>query len=327
MNPRCVKFPVRLSCAAALLPALMSIGCLGDADPGGPPGSPPPAPATEEVATTSQPLFDSLGNRLGPISAAIVAENERAGDWRALARIEVRPNEMVEFYSLGDRAVVITGAGRPAQSEAAAPEPTDASPRELWTALSGGRAMPQTLEDALVRVHTRRVAGATDRPRTLASPAAPSVSLPTFAPPTLSVGEDGVATAVSAVDTGFCATSYYTTNDPNDHNNKELGACLDQGFDVCWDNVVGNGSAWHNDVSVWNSNVCPRSGAVIVKVTSDESEPPTGSWTVQRNTYRWWKFTDYDCDVFPLPDDCPTIKSAVTSVGVSYNFRFNVTPS
>jgi hypothetical protein len=89
--------------------------------------SPLLAAPTELKAAENQ---DSLGKQLGPITAKIVSNNQAAEKaLNLLARVEVRPNEILEFYEPAPGRIIISGAGTPqslARSQAAARTPIQA---------------------------------------------------------------------------------------------------------------------------------------------------------------------------------------------------------
>jgi hypothetical protein len=76
--------------------APFGLGC----DPGE--SQDPPTPADEAV-------LDSLGKPVGAISRAIIQSNPRA-ESSLLARVEVQPNELLEFYEPKPGALIVSGA-------------------------------------------------------------------------------------------------------------------------------------------------------------------------------------------------------------------------
>ncbi len=106
-----------------------------------------------EPSTEDGVLRDSLGRELSTISAEIVRANLDAEvDATLLARLEVQPDELVEFHELEPGIVAISGAGRPS-SAPVGEAMTDAEPstRAVWAALSGNAAMPVLLAEAVER--------------------------------------------------------------------------------------------------------------------------------------------------------------------------------
>ena len=95
-------------------------------------------------------IRDSLGKRLGWITAEIVRENQEADkELNLLARVEVQPNEIVEFYEPEPGSIMISGAGAPNS-----PSPLGErmlSPAQAWRLAAPGLDMPAALRDAIER--------------------------------------------------------------------------------------------------------------------------------------------------------------------------------
>jgi hypothetical protein len=124
---------------------------------------------------------------------------------------------------------------------------------------------------------------------------------------------------------GWCDSTYrtYRASDGSPHfgTSPYAGACSTAyDFEVCWNNVSGNGAAWDGNLWYAYTNVCPAVGSVLLTVSSDEWSD--GSWTVAGNTMRWWWGHDDPCrkDLF---NNCPDARSSITNAaGDRYHFRF-----
>jgi hypothetical protein len=287
-----------------LLLALSSGGCIGGQIEHGP---------------TAR--YDSLGRLLGPITTALVLHDERTGNTPPLARIEVRKNEMIEFYAMPDHGVLVSGAGRPEDGMPFSTAPMASG--DLWTLLSHDRPMPGRLAAALARP-ARTSAGPEIKVEPETVEPRPGLTGEIIEDPLAELGELTQAESAStASSTSLCSSSvsrggYYRSGG--------AGEC-DVGFPygdytACWDDVMGDGSARRNDIWALYSNVCPRNGSVKVKVTADESGPKVGTWTVSRDTFRYWEYWDANCG--SIFDACPQIKVAVTAPSTRYNFRYLV---
>jgi hypothetical protein len=278
--------------------------------------------------------YDSIDSLGSPLETPILqdrAVNSGPGHLRPVAIVQTSGGELVEFYDYRGRLLVSgihppSARGVPIHAHSFAHGRTfDA--KALWNEASGGAPMPERLA-ALIRASavssakldqaraermTRARAGRAPR-----SEAPPAQSTP---PGDVTAGELGMMSL-----NGFCKTSYYTTDVSGDASTLPLGTCRAWHWNVCWDNVTGNGGASHSDVSLMHMNVCPYRGAVTVNVSADESGPPTGSWTVSEDTYRWWEYSGGNCDRITHPwDDCPTIRADILNAeNDGYNFRYSV---
>jgi hypothetical protein len=288
-----------------------------------------------EAATTdepNEPIFDSTGRQLASITAAIARSNaETDFAYGLVARVEVQPNEIVEFYEPAPGIIVLSGAGAPDGRLVAdmgiVPDTGEAGRldlRRLWGKVSGGLVMPTRLEAAIGRSEGRtsqRPQGRTDNDD-LQSPAASDHVHPEETPPA-----SDVAVARSAIHgTGWCNTTYETydavTSSGSRWNN--VGDCSDPFVTSateqhCWNHQTGTVYAQNPSIYHMKSNVCPYVGEVFFKLESDEVS--TGSWTVAQNTLRWSMRSDSGCGF--LFDECPWVKTSVSQAsGDLFNYRF-----
>jgi hypothetical protein len=267
-------------------------------------------------------LRDSLGRELAPISAQIVRENRDAElTMNLVARIEVQPNELVEFYEPKPGVLMVMGAGAPSAppvGEARADAAID--PSELWETLSGNAAMPDAFAGAVARAVARRGQSpvTTERP----AQALPEQSSFTSDPRAPAERTRGLGQAAHLT-ADWCDSTYYETVVSG--YGGVLGACPTWDYTVCWNHVTGDGWASHGDANLQRANVCPYRGAVTFKVSADESWVTQGSWTVGQNSYRWNHNYDSGCDSFPWTNDCPYIRVDILNAsGDGYQFRYQV---
>jgi hypothetical protein len=278
------------------------------------------APVDNAPGGDTEVLTDSLGRELGPISAEIVRANRATEtDMTLLARVEVQPNELIEFYEPHPGLIMTMGAGAPSApviGERMKEEHPDAT--TLWAAVTRNAPMPNRLSDAIERSKTRlparRPEGSIKAPQALAPVPAPD---PLYRPE-LAGAVDPVAHLTSA----WCDSTYYTHVDPG-YAGSPLGTCFNWSFNVCKDHRTNNTYAYHSDAYIFMGNVCPYRGNVTYKVTADESWISQGSYTVLENTYRWKTFSDGACrGTF---NDCPYIRTDILNAdGDGYQWRFHV---
>jgi hypothetical protein len=135
-----------------------------------------------------------------------------------------------------------------------------------------------------------------------------------------------VGTAREALTNGWCDTGWWSATIAG-YGRIALGACPSaMGFEVCWNQVSGDGSAWHNEIEESWTNVCPAIGTVKFVISGSDDIPGKGSWTVATNTARWHHQHQYGCDTLYDPfNDCPTVKAEIKNASSAvYNFRFLV---
>lgn len=253
----------------------------------------PGAPEPEEGEAA---MHDSLGNVLGPVSAALARANAQADvELNLLARIEVQPDELLEIYEPTPGSILVSGAGAPAGKAiltAAALE--GMTVEDVWSVATRSAEMPVALRAALGRVAQRP-------PGETAIPRGASGSSLDEAPPAPPASPAPLAA-------GWCDSGYYTAG---------YGGChSDYDFQVCLDNWWNGAYAYNGGVNYVYTNVCPANGAVVLRVDSDHGGD--GVWTVAQNTVRWWSQMYIGC-LF----DCLDVRSDVDEASNNrFHFRF-----
>lgn len=259
---------------------------------------------------TDELAVSSANRSLGAISRGIVSVNGDAErDLNLLARIEVQPNELVEFYEPAPGLVMISVAGAPDGGGLIPKHMIQGrSIEEVWRMAAGSTEIPASLLAALTREQERsgrrhllgsqadmtgsRRSGGAARSGDLAAPESPSAS-----------GGSG----------GWCDDGWFSTS----YSDCEYA----WDFDVCLDNWWNGAYAQHPDAFLTTTAVCPAQGTVVLKVTTDEGVG--GIWTVPENTHRWYSVQDDWC-LFAL-NDCPFVRADVThAAGDRFHFRFSV---
>jgi hypothetical protein len=250
---------------------------------------------------------DSLGRPLGPLTASIAAQSSPTA--RLLARVEVQPNEMIEFYESEDGVIEISGAGAPAGGLKYPPEALRGLEVEkIWALVTSNAPVPQSLTQALARSTSRMP----DRMRgSLPIPNEPALS-PKWGGGVASSPEvrheSSKAGAPVLVAGGWCDVDYFYSS---------YSLCWDGNWKVCLNNWWNGVFAQHGDVYILESNVCPATGQVVYYGNT------IGAFTVPQNTVRWWR-SHPDCD--DIFTDCPTRRAEVQYAGGQrFHFRFLVT--
>jgi hypothetical protein len=267
-----------------------------------------PEAQTQEPATA--PMVDSVGTPLGPISSMLAKKNaDMNGNLKLLARVEVQPNEMVEFYE-GQEAgtIVVTGAGAPQGGLAIGEEMAGSiSYRALWQRAAHGKPMPAALEKALGSVIDELPRPMpTDAPTTVqnrtkhqasgkaALGASEGTSSATLAdvpvdhgPQVLYGDQDKTGTGGTGA-AGWCQNQYFTTS--ASAGGRPYGYCDRAATDgyACRDNW-SNGF-WASTIGAVHSisnNVCPINGWVVLFNHTPGFNPTPISFWVAPNTVRW----------------------------------------
>jgi len=275
----------------------------------------PAGGSTAEPAGAVGDVRDSRGQRLGPLTAALVQANRQAElEMRLVARLEVQPNEIFEIYEPAPGVLLLSGAGAPDGPLRVTPELARLPPEEVWSLVADGHPMPPRLQAAIENARQRRLGG----PRALKNSRPPSGfgggSAERGSGAAMTDGDRGVRppSRPLAATSGWCDTGYFTTGWSNCVNDPLLP------FQVCLDNWWHGAYAYHEDVWILNSNVCPaQGGPVAYWIRSDEDFG--GLWTVSQNTVRWFNYYDVDCLFWAL-DDCPYIRADVIN---AHNKRFH----
>lgn len=264
---------------------------------------------------------DSLGVELGPISRRIASSNAATDrTMNLVARIEVQPNEMVDFYEPEPGQVLISGAGAPEGPPIAEGMLTDNSDvTAYWSALTHDAPMPSELAAAVAQRSPRLVA-------TEALPVDVQSEIPEqdlSYEGSASHDPHGGPARSAHLTADWCDSTYYSTFDPNYGlwTNEFLGDCDSWwDFTVCWNHVTGDGTALADDYNHHASNVCPYRGDVTYKAYRNSNTVPWGTWNVPQNSYRWTRHHP-GCSCFLC--DCPYYIGRIRdAAGDGYQFRF-----
>jgi hypothetical protein len=243
--------------------------------------------------TSAQELRDSLGRQLSPTSSAIVRANRAAEkDLNLLARVEVQPGEILEFYEPSPGSLIISGAG---SAKSMSVPKRRGSPADIWRRATAGAEIPAALREAMDRAGKRKRARTYEPPRN---------------PGKWGGGTNSQDFTRAA---GYCDGDYYG----------DWGIC-GKGWDynVCvknwWDGIF----AYHHDAEETLTHVCPASGRVAFRMSSNEFEG--GFWTVEQHQLRYAHYIQAGCASSPF-DDCPYVRADVEqATGVRFHFEFLV---
>jgi hypothetical protein len=246
------------------------------------------------TGTNAQEARDTLGKQLGPITTAIVRENQAAEKaLNLLARVEVRPDEIVEFYEPFPGRILISGAGAPATPGMT--RSVSSNPSQVWRQIAPGVDIPPALRDAIQRAEQRQ---AVQRPKL------------TKARNRWSGGSSRGDFTKSA---GWCDTGYYEGGWDTCEDFYSYRVCLLNVRDWAW-------AEHHEAFNTW-TQVCPATGPVVFKVRSTEWDGVV--LTVNQNTVRYVSYADPPCSS-PF-DDCPYVRADVQhATGVRFHFQFLV---
>lgn len=270
-----------------------------------------PLPAPPETLESRAVHEDSLGQPMTETASAAIAGNEAVElDAHLLARVEVQPGEVVEFYEPAPGVILVSGAGRPAGEVIVDAELVELlDTRALWDHISDGDLMPEALEAAVQRAEERRgdppsaLAHGDDTPLDDDRAITASASVPAAVDAGPVEGE-GYAADSNPVAAGWCDSGYF---------NSSLGACPSgYGWQMCLNNWWNGAWAEHHDARYAYTNVCPADGNVTLKVYFENGGG--GIWTVNQNYYRWWAGSDWDCEV-GFDFDCPRFRMDVLNAG------------
>jgi hypothetical protein len=283
-------------------------------------------PAAEPgVPATSAAMTDSLGRPLGPISSDIVAANASLSQkLHLLARIEVQPNEMLEFYEPLPGSILVSGAGAPKGGSRLTNRP-DATVEQWWRAAAGGTKMPAALTEAVARAK---------RAALLSSGGATTAGTER--------GVEGSATAsdderlrvpqrpepISPAAVGFCDDPYGYYMTPS-YRNCPRSASVTTCQEGWWNGIF---TGVYGPTYSVRSQVCPTNGNVVLRLEAWEKPRscppwplrctqtgglPIGTWdqSVLANTIRWWTWENIDSR--------PMVQSQVVQAsGVRFHFVY-----
>jgi hypothetical protein len=259
-------------------------------------------------------LRDSLDRPLGPVARAIVAESrDNDVELNLLARIEVKPDELLEIYEPRPGMFIVSGAGAPVDGTRGTSEPLQGqSIRELCLALADGAEMPAALEEAVLRSEEAVPApaiSADERPAL-----ARSGTLGHAESPPVDMSAPGTSRAA-----GFCNSGFFAT----DANGDSLANCFldawETDFTVCLDNWANGAYAQTDDGKWTESVVCPTLGSVLMELQTDGDS--SGTWTVPQHTFR--SVTVYESNCEDFWSDCPWVRVDIKQAsGDKFHFRF-----
>ena len=286
----------------------------------------------EDVATdegNEVVMRDSLGTPLGQISRMILRANSaQEADMNVLARVEIQPDELLEFYEVAPGVITTSAAGRPLGAPRMGdPNLRRLNPVQIWQQMVGPRAMPLALAEAVGRAKNvvwqsdvesdNDVVAAASDSSTAAASSHRSHGI--VAGPNRGVdqaNDDNRAGALRApaVPTqsqgNWCDTGWF------DHQSSQCSGDIEVCLDDHW-----NG-AWGQANRVWSYDgaVCAATGKVIYNAR------PSKKWqTVVRNvpadTYRasWGNWQCFGIN----PANCPNVRVEITdAAGDRFHFRF-----
>jgi hypothetical protein len=255
---------------AGLAASLCVVGCDGSA-PSDEGGSTPAATGA----------VDSLGRPLGPITSRIVADNAaNASKMNLLARLEVQPNEMLEFYEPIPGSILIGGGGAPA-GPMMFNSRSDLSVEAFWQQAASRAPMPAALAQAVGRAKLVPAApiggGETKSERGGGGLSGAALTVPS--------APRGFVTQNAG---GFCDNGYWTSGD--EVCPYRTAAALD-----CLDNWMDGRSDSYGPASAERAQVCPATGSVVLRLQTYNTNTGLviGSWqqNVAQNTVNWWIWT------------------------------------
>lgn len=253
--------------------------------------------------------IDARGRPLGPMSRDIALANADAAEqFGLLARVELQPGELLEFYEPTEGMVVVSSAGAP-QSPAIVRQSiaSRSTPDELWELATDGAPMPEGLAAAIERDAERDARRDEVSPRPSSADDGPTADVDLTSPPR-SLHDTGTGGDGSS---GWCDQEYFSQGHDECDGNWDWQVCL---FDW-WNGAY----AYNVDVRDLNSNICSATGSVLYKVQFDNGGE--GAWSVAKNRMRWWSGWDTDCEVAWWDTDCPYFR---VDVQQATNDRFHL---
>ena len=284
----------------------MAVGLLGSSGCEMVDESSAPAPEPGEVR-------DSMGTSVGPVSRAIINANvendERLG---LLARVEVQPNELIEFYEPKPGALMISSAGAPQGPPRMVPNPAR-NVEDWWRLAAGDRVMPSRLREAIGRSKRALTPEEIAQANLVSSGQAGSSRLSEHASPlgaspsertslkdrSVKVQRASGSTDVAGGSPGWCDNEYFSLGYGASPHSVPTGLPPTWSFDR---NDWWNGFwAQKGGIHGYYANVCAATGDLQLKVTNSELNIQPNPWWVPVNTVRWSQYEDKHCGPFWNP--------------------------
>jgi hypothetical protein len=268
-----------------------------------------PPDAGQPAAGAPAPMVDSLGTPLGPITSALVKKNaETTSKMKLLARVEVQPNEMLEFFEGEPGNILVTGAGAPQAGMAVGEDMArTVSYRTLWEKAAHGKPMPAALASAIGNMmdelprpqpveaaaplpgRTERNASGKSRLDAAQGTTATTLAdLPVDTTPRVLYGDQDKTGIGGTGAAGWCQNQYYYT--AASQGGPVFGACPKNASDgwACLDNWWnGAFAATRGAVHSLSDNVCPINGWVLLHTDTPGFFPTPIDFWVAPNTVRW----------------------------------------
>lgn len=259
-----------------------------------------------ETGGIASQATDSLGRKLGAISARVVEANRAADEsLNLLARLEVSADELLEFYEPTLGIIIVSAAGAPLNPTIAADRFVHTPVEEIWAWASGGAPIPAPLFDAIARARNRESIDGNGAPERKANDEVQSSGGGSQQRPTA----EGATQALSG---GWCDTDYFSSG---------YGSCQSFDYNVCLDNWWNGAFAKTSDNWYVYTNVCAAEGsAVTLKFASENGG---GVWSVPLDSMRLVIMDDSDCGT-PWDWNCPDARSDIqNAAGDRFHFRYN----
>jgi hypothetical protein len=263
-----------------------------------------------------QRVTDSLGTMMGAATSQLVLGNQRnTAGLNLLARIEVQPNEMVEFYEPAPGSILVRGGGSPSNKPLLSRRAMDALPdaEAVWhraaelarahnPALAGKLAMPRALNEAFAHARVARAQQAAATP--VAAPPPSAARLNASAVPALVSGALGPVSDTYSHSTwggsnpGFCTNGYFNDDFPQDWNNCRTDT-TNRLCKIGWANGIVSPIASRAHVTY--VNVCPTDGNVVLhsNYILDNGSQGDTFYNAFRDNVVWERYERYDsCVLF-----------------------------
>ena len=283
-----------------------------------------PAGCGEEGASPDEgaghSMRDSLGTPLGAVSARIVRAN--AASLAPLARVEVQPDELLEFYEPRPGVVLMSAAGRPrGPARMMDGGLRRLTPAQLWQRVVGARAMPAELLAAIERSKSVQW---TEEPADEEG-ASPLQAQASSAPGTSWTDPQQLPlrgrtehpvrahAALKEVDGGWCDTVWLSRSENAcGPSNADIQYCRNNHWNGAW---VSAPRVEHYDASV-----CAAGGDMVYKLAASKTYR-SYLRDVPEDTYRSSWAADFNCGT--LPTSCPNVRlDILEAAGDRFHWRF-----